>query len=142
MTKTILASVSLVAAMLAGCADSTDYGQGTPASVETQSSSSSEAATNTSVSREEPGVAPEPGTAGQAAVNQTVGSRFDTLGSASSPSANVPANVPTNATEALPTSPSSDAQGTSPGNEQGTQTSPEPGTGDDANPDSVNPDQS
>ena len=138
MTKTILASISLCAALLAGCADTGDYGQGAPASVESDGSSG--VATNTAVSVEEPGVAPEPGTAGGANENMAVESRFDTLGSASSPSANVPANVITNASEAPSTDQTPDSQGSSPSNEQGTQTSPEPKTGDDANPDSVHPD--
>jgi hypothetical protein len=49
-------------------------------------------------------------------------------------------NVATNMTEDSKLDTPDDSVGGSADNEQGTQTSPEPNTGDDANPDSVTPD--
>ena len=125
MKKTILASLSISAALLVGCADTADTEMGSPASVETE----------TSVSSTDPGVAAESGNT-EIPENQSVESRYNTLGSASAPSANVPANVATNATSEP--QPESSVESSSQ-NEQGTQVSPEPRTGDDANPDSVQP---
>lgn len=125
MKKTILASLSISAALLVGCADTADTEMGSPASVETE----------TSVSSTDPGVAAESGNT-EIPENQSVESRYNTLGSASAPSANVPANVATNATSEP--QPERSVESSSQ-NEQGTQVSPEPRTGDDANPDSVQP---
>jgi hypothetical protein len=139
MKKTILATLSLSAALLIGCADTGDSGLGAPAPVESETTSSErveEATQNTSVSPADPGVASESGNI-ETPKNQSVESRFNTLGSASAPSANVPANVATNA--ANEAQPESSVDKSSEVNEQGTQTSPEPRTGDDANPDSVQP---
>ena len=131
MKTKILGSLTFVAALLAGCAESDYSNQGSAASPETQS--------NTSVSNTDPGVAADSGTAGMVPENQSAQERFNTLGSASAPSATVPANVSTNATGTSQTEAAREA-GQSTQNEQGTQTSPEPKTGDDANPDSVQPD--
>ena len=126
MKKTILASLSISAVLLVGCADTADTEMGSPASVETE----------TSVSNTDPGVAAEPGNT-ETPENQSVESRYNTLGSASAPSANVPANVATNATsQPQPDTTSTEAPSQ---NEQGIQVSQEPRTGDDANPDSVQP---
>lgn len=138
MKKLVISSISAAMVMLAGCADSDYEGQGGAGSAQVESDSSTEISTNTTVSTEEPGVAPEPGTPGATPQNESVESRFNTLGSSSSPSANVPGNVATNATAQED---EVDSSGASAGNEQGTQTSPEPETGDDANPDSVKPDE-
>jgi hypothetical protein len=137
MKKIFLSSVGICGAFLIGCADSCDPAQGAAGSVESESS------TTTTITNEDPGVAPEPGTRGEAK-NESIESRFNTIGSASAPSATVPVNVATNAPieenksveQAQP-----DSSGASPGNEQGAQTSPEPQTGDDANPDSIRPER-
>src|SRR5688572_10084108 len=120
MRNKVLAVLTIGMALFLGCAESDYSSQGTAAP--------SESASSTSVSNTDPGVAAESSSAGQ--------ERFNTLGSASAPAATVPPNVATNATEASPNEVSSSP---APQNEQGTQTSPEPKTGDDANPDSVQP---
>lgn len=133
MKKILSSSVALCGAFLIGCADSSDPAQGTAGSVETES--------GTTITNEDPGVAPEPGTRGEAK-NESVESRFNTIGSASAPSATVPANVATNApveeNKAVEQG-QPESSGASAGNEQGAQASPEPQTGDDANPDSIKP---
>ena len=113
--------VSFLAAFLAACADS---GQGGPAAPES--------GTSAEVTVSEPGVAPEPGTRPVMSTNAV----FET------PAKPVP--VPPEA-EAKPASAqqapetSNPTQGQNAPAEQGTQVLPEPQTGDDANPDSVNP---
>ena len=111
--------VSFLAVLLAACADS---GQGGPAVRETGTNSS-----------EVRGLAPDSGTRSVVRTNAV----FET------PAQPVP--IPPG-TEAKPSptptiQENSSAPQTSqpPSNEQGTQVSPEPQTGDDANPDSVNP---
>jgi len=135
MMKILSSSVALFGAFLIGCADSSDPAQGTAGSVETESS------TSTTITNQDPGVAPEPGTRGEVK-NESAESRFNTIGSASAPSATVPANVATNAPveENKPVEQAQpESSGASAGNEQGAQASPEPQTGDDANPDSIKP---
>lgn len=137
MKKILSSSVALCGALLIGCADSGDPAQGTAAPVESEISST------TIITNQDPGVAAEPGTRGEAK-NESVESRFNTIGSASAPSATVPANVATNA-PVEENEPVEQAQpqssGASAGNEQGVQSSPEPQTGDDANPDSIKPER-
>src|SRR5687768_10255468 len=105
--------VSILAALLVGCADS---GQGGTAGTETGAG----AAVNVS----EPGVAPDAGTRPVISTGAVT----------EAPARPVP--IPSGQ-EAKPEASRTEVQGTV--NEQGTQTSPEPRTGDDANPDSVNP---
>jgi hypothetical protein len=131
MRNNVLAVLTVGTAMFLGCAESDYLSQGSAAPSETES--------NSSMSNTDPGVAAESGTAGTLPANQSAEERFNTLGSASAPSATVPANVATNATDASQNEVSSEAA-PSTQNEQGTQVSPEPQTGDDANPDSVQPD--
>ena len=130
MRKKVLAVLTVGTAMFLGCAESDYSSQGSAASPETESSSS--------MSNTDPGVASESGT-GTLPANQSAEERYNTLGSASAPSATVPANVATNATDASQNEVSSEAAAATQ-NEQGSQASPEPQTGDDANPDSVQPD--
>jgi len=130
MKRTFLGALTVGTALFLGCTQSDDPSQGSAAAVETESS--------TSVSNTDPGVAADSGAAGGIPENQSAQERFNTLGSASAPSATVPANVATNATDVSQNQNSESAAATQ--NEQGTQTSPEPKTGDDANPDSVHPD--
>lgn len=124
-------AIALSALIYAGCADSGDYGQG--ASPETETGSVT--AVESEVTPADPGVAADTGSYGEPA-NQSTERQFNSLGSASAPSANVPANVATNGTEDGE-SVAVDDVGTAPENVQGSQTSPEPTTGDDANPDQV-----
>ena len=127
--NTILGGAALSAALMIGCAASSEYNQGSAADTESGSS------TATTVPAEDPGVASESGNT-EPAANKSPESQFNTLGSASAPSATVPANVATNGTDAGPNSEPS----TSPAaNEQGNQANPEPNTGDDVNPDQVKP---
>jgi hypothetical protein len=137
MKKILLGFAAFCGALLMGCADSSNPAQGTAGSTESQSGSS------TTITNQDPGVAAEPGTRGEVK-NESVESRFNTIGSASAPSATVPANVATNAPveEKKPVEPGqSEGAGASAGNEQGAQASPEPRTGDDANPDSIKPEE-
>jgi hypothetical protein len=118
--------VSILGILLAACADS---GQGGPAASDMGTNSSAGAQVNVS----EPGVAPEPGTRpvlSTGAVTETPAR---------------PAPIPSEAVT-KPESSGSAQPAEQPGatqqqnaNEQGTQITPEPKTGDDANPDSVNP---
>lgn len=135
MKKVLASSLALISAGLISCADSGQQSQemGAPASTETESSST------TTITNEDPGVAQESGTAGSAR-NESAESRFNTIGSVSAPSATVPPNMATNAPAG--DSSESGSAGNSPatsGNEQGAQASPEPQTGDDANPDQIKP---
>ena len=123
MRNGVLSALTVGTAVLLGCAESDYSSQGAAAP--------SESASSASVSNTDPGVAAESSSAGQ--------ERFNALGSASAPSATVPANVATNATDASQNEVGGEAKQSTP-NEQGTQSSPEPKTGDDANPDSVQPD--
>ncbi|MGZ8937655.1 MAG: hypothetical protein ACXW32_00435 [Limisphaerales bacterium] len=134
MKKIFIGAATICAALLVGCADSSDSNMG--GAVQNESGADRYTA-DVPVSAKDPGVAPDPGTAGGTPANQSVEERYNTLGSASAPSATVPANVATNALGASEIDTS--ATGTNAINEQGTQTSPEPRTGDDVNPDSVRP---
>lgn len=136
MKKIFLGSASICAALLVGCADSSDSNMGGAGTVQSESGADRYTA-DVPVNAEDPGVAPDPGTAVGTPANQSVEERYNTLGSASAPSANVPANVATNAPDNSEID--TEAPATPPVNEQGTQTSPEPATGDDANPDSIRP---
>jgi hypothetical protein len=131
MGNRVLAALTVGTAVFFGCAESDYSSQGSAASSETESS--------LSVSNTDPGVAAESGSAGATLENQPAEERFNTLGSASAPSAIASANVATNATDASQNESNVAASATQ--NEQGTQTSPEPKTGDDANPDSVQPER-
>jgi hypothetical protein len=116
--------VSFLALFLAACADS---GQGGAADRETGGTSS------VPVSVSEPGVAPDPGTrpvVSTGAVTETPARPAPVPpGSEAKPEETAPPAGPNSAQP----EPQSEL------NEQGTQVSPEPRTGDDANPDSVNP---
>ena len=138
MKKIFIGTAAVASAFLIGCADSGDYGQGSSATTESGASASS-----TAVS--EPGVASESGNVGTQADNKSPETQFNSLGSASAPSANVPANVATNGTSAGQNTaedqsgePKAGAEVSSQ-NEQGAQATPEPNTGDDQNPDDVKP---
>ena len=111
--------VAVLAILLAGCADS---GQGGAATAE--SGSSTMAVTNDPT---EPGVAPEPGTRPSAG-----GDTPSTV----TPAAPTPAEMEERRSQTPPTSTENTS---SEPKEQGTQLSAEPTTGDDANPDAVNP---
>jgi hypothetical protein len=129
----IAGSASVCAAFLMGCADSANYDQGGPAI----SQSGSNTSTRTEATVPNADVAAERNNLGK---NESVESRFNTIGSASSPSATVPANVATNESAQAPVGTSSeDSSATPRSNEQGAQASPEPNTGDDANPDHIQP---
>ncbi|HEX7860128.1 MAG TPA: hypothetical protein VF773_07385 [Verrucomicrobiae bacterium] len=144
MRKILIGTAAVASALLIGCAESGDYGQGSSATTESGASASS-----TAVS--EPGVASESGnvgTVGNRAENKSPETQFNNLGSASAPSANVPANVATNGTsagqnvEVDQSGESSVGAQVSSQNEQGVQgaeATPEPNTGDDQNPDNVKP---
>ena len=105
-----LLGVSILAVLLVACADS---GQGGAAGNQTDTNSSANINVN------EPGVAPEPGTKPAVSNGEMPAKPEEHKGSNS-------------------VTPSSDATVVPPANpaiEQGTQTLPEPRTGDDANPD-------
>ena len=124
-------SASVCAAFLMGCADSANSDQGGPAINQSGSNTS----TRTEAAVPNPDVAAETSNFGK---NESVESRFNTIGSA--PSAMVPANVVTNESTQAPVGTSSeDSLATSTSNQQGAQASPEPNTGDDANPDHIQP---
>ena len=131
MRNKVLSALAVGTAVFLGCAESDYSGQGAAAP--------SESASSSAVSNTDPGVAAESSGAGTSPENQTAQERFNTLGSASAPSATVPPNVATNATGASQNEVSGESA-VSRQNEQGAQTSPEPKTGDDANPDSIQPD--
>lgn len=131
--KFLGAVVTMSALFLAGCGDSGNYGQGGAPTSEVESSSETSAMTNS-----EPGVAPEPGVYGESA-SQRQDRQFNSLGSASAPSANVPANVATNGTDRTETSEGGSEK--APANIQGSQASPEQNTGDDVNPDQIDPER-
>ena len=130
MRNKVLAALTVGTAVFLGCAESDYSNQGSAASSEMEGS--------TTVSNTDPGVAAESGSPGTIPENQSAEERYNSLGSASAPSATVPANVATNATDASQNE--SGEAGSATQNEQGAQISPEPKTGDDANPDSVQPD--
>jgi hypothetical protein len=137
MKKISICSAALCGVVLMGCADSSNPAQGTAGSAQSERSSA------TTITNQDPGVAPEPGARG-GAKNESVESRFTTIGSAPAPSATIPANVATNAPveENKPVEQAQpEGSAASAGNEQGVQASPEPRTGDDANPDSVRPER-
>lgn len=114
---------SICAAMFVGCADS---GQGGPGDVESETVIAPAPVVNPS----EPGVAPEPGTmptVSSGYVHETPAIPVPTDPAATAPDAD---SSPEAAAEPPPQSSA---------NEQGVQRSPEPQTGDDANPDNINP---
>jgi hypothetical protein len=131
--KMFFGSVSLSALIFAGCADSVDTDRGGAPTSEMSTGSSDPNLTNS-----DPGVASDTGTYGEPSI-QSADQRFNSLGSASAPSANVPANVATNETETVAQENNELSTGLE--NEQATQISTEPNTGDDANPDQVQPQQ-
>lgn len=132
----ILSAASLSALIFAACADSGDYGEGNAPAPET----GTESGAGTSITNADPGVAAESGTY-QEPANQSPERQFNSLGSASAPSANVPASVATNGTESPRQNATEGGESPSLDNVQGSQRSPEPATGDDANPDQVNPER-
>jgi hypothetical protein len=130
MKKVILSLSALIGAFLIGCADSSSPSQGGAGSAQSERGS------------QNPSVASDSGTR-EATGNQAVESKFNTLGSVSAPAGAVPANVTTNApvegSKSVEAESAPSVSGGSTGNEQGNKSSPEPETGDDANPDSIRP---
>ena len=112
--------VSFLAVVLAACADS---GQGGPAVRETGTNSSE-------VTVSDPGLTPDSGTRPVVSTNAVPAQPIP-----------IPPETEAKPSPAPTIQENSSAPQTSqpPSNEQGTQVSPEPQTGDDANPDSVNP---
>ena len=121
------AILSVISAGLIGCSEGPDYDQGAPASSETGFSLPTNIVTPKPVlSPADPGVAPEPST--QPVVPPPTATP-------AVPEKNPAENlVPPREGQPVPPESSTPTQ-----NEQGTQVSPEPKTGDDANPDTVNP---
>ena len=127
MNKIIYSFAMILGALLSGCADSNDYNQGSAAKPE---SGSSDQMIQSAAA--EPAVAEKP-------ANKSPETQFNTLGSAATPSANVPANVSTSGTSTDTDSGASAPSAQPVANEQGAQSTPEPNTGDDQNPDQIKP---